>query len=144
MKVVCFDVLALDDDTLESISFRMPVHCTVRPELLWNQWGVRILKLTGFDSHAYFIICYIQFFPLTTESTVFCYQNCSDILWEKIVLVIKKNFWNSRLKAENLNFLLRSLEQLIQTVKGQNSFWHQIAFLTCSWRFLISNKLEQL
>ena len=31
---------------------------------------------------------------------VFCYQNCSD--WEKIVLVIEKNFWNSRLKAENL------------------------------------------
>ena len=32
---------------------------------------------------------------------VFCYQNCSDLLWEKIVLVIDKNFWNSRLKAEN-------------------------------------------
>ena len=24
---------------------------------------------------------------------VFCYQNCSDILWERIVLVIEKNFW---------------------------------------------------
>ena len=23
---------------------------------------------------------------------VFCYQNCSDLLWEKIVLVIEKNF----------------------------------------------------
>ena len=33
---------------------------------------------------------------------VFCYQNCSDLLWEKIVVVIKKNFWNSRLKAKNL------------------------------------------
>ena len=33
---------------------------------------------------------------------VFCYQICSDLLWEKIVLVIEKNFWNSRLKAENL------------------------------------------
>ena len=30
------------------------------------------------------------------------YQNCSDLLWEKIVLEIEKNFWNSRLKAENL------------------------------------------
>ena len=29
-------------------------------------------------------------------------QNCSDLLWEKIVQVIEKNFWNSRLKAENL------------------------------------------
>ena len=33
---------------------------------------------------------------------VFCYQNCSDLLWEKIVLVIEKNFWNSRLKVKNL------------------------------------------
>ena len=30
------------------------------------------------------------------------YQNCSDLLWEKIVLEIEKNFWNSRLKAKNL------------------------------------------
>ena len=33
---------------------------------------------------------------------VFCYQTCSDLLWEKIVLVVEKIFWNSRLKAENL------------------------------------------
>ena len=31
------------------------------------------------------------------EKTVFCYQNCSDLLWEKIVLVIWKNFWNPRI-----------------------------------------------
>ena len=34
---------------------------------------------------------------LITEMVV-CYQNCSDLLWEKIVLVIEKNFWNSRLR----------------------------------------------
>ena len=39
---------------------------------------------------------------------------------------------------------LRSLEQFVRTVKGQNKFWQQNAFLTCSWRFLISNNLEQL
>ena len=33
---------------------------------------------------------------------VLCYQNCSDLLRDRIVLVIEKNFWNSRLKAENL------------------------------------------
>ena len=38
----------------------------------------------------------------TSQSMVFCYQNCHDLLWDKIVLVIKKTFWNSRLKAENL------------------------------------------
>jgi hypothetical protein len=30
------------------------------------------------------------------------------------------------------------------TVKGQNNFWKQNPFLTCSWRFPRSNKLEQL
>ena len=32
----------------------------------------------------------------------FCNQNCSDLLWEKIATVIEKNFWNTRMKAENL------------------------------------------
>ena len=40
-----------------------------------------------------------------TWEMVFCYQNCSDLLWEKIVLEIEKKFWNSKLKAENLKFL---------------------------------------
>ena len=39
---------------------------------------------------------------------------------------------------------MRSLEQYIQTVKVQKDFWQQNAFVTFSWRFLISNKLEQL
>ena len=34
----------------------------------------------------------------------FCYQNCSDLLWKQIVLVIEKNFWNSR-----LNFVILSV-----------------------------------
>ena len=40
-------------------------------------------------------------------------------------------------EAEGLEFatFLRSLEQFIQTVKCQNNFWQQNAFLTCSWRF---------
>ena len=51
-----------------------------------------------------------------------------------------------RFEAEGQEFakFLRSLEQFIQTVKGQTNFWWQNAFLTCSARFLISNKLEQL
>ena len=53
---------------------------------------------------------------------------------------------NLKFKAEGREFaiFLRSLEQFIQTVKGQNNFWLQNAFLTCSWRFLIPNELEQL
>ena len=51
-----------------------------------------------------------------------------------------------KFEAESREFskFLRSLEQFIHTVKGQNNFWLQNAFLTCSCRFLISNKLEQL
>ena len=46
-----------------------------------------------------------------------------------------------KFKAEGRKFakFLRPLEQFIQTVKGQKN-----AFLTCSWRFLKSNKLKQL
>ena len=52
----------------------------------------------------------------------------------------------TKFEAEGQAFskILRSLEQFIQTVKGQNNFWQQNAFLTSSWRFLISNELEQL
>ena len=51
-----------------------------------------------------------------------------------------------KFEAEGREFakFLRSLEQYIQTVKGQNNFWQQNAFFTRSWRFLISNKFEQL
>ena len=38
---------------------------------------------------------------------------------------------------------MRLLEQFIQTVKGQKNFSNKI-LSTCSWRFLISNKSEQL
>ena len=53
---------------------------------------------------------------------VFCYQNCSDLVWEKIVLVIEKNFEIRGWKPRICKFL-RSLEQFVQTVKGQNNFW---------------------
>ena len=51
-----------------------------------------------------------------------------------------------KFEAEILKFakFLISLEQFIQTAKGQNKFWQQNAFLTSSWRFLMSNKFEQL
>ena len=52
-----------------------------------------------------------------------------------------------KFQAESREFakFLKSPEQYIQTVKGQNNFWEQSGvFLTSSWRFLRSNKLEQL
>ena len=57
---------------------------------------------------------------LKVKNLVFCYQNCSDLLW-LIVLVIE----NMKFEAEGreLENILRSLEQFVQTVKGQNNFW---------------------
>ena len=46
-----------------------------------------------------------------TLEMVFCYQNCSDPLLEKKVLVIEKNFLNLKKKIE-----------ITGTVKGQNNF----------------------
>ena len=57
---------------------------------------------------------------------VFCYQNCSDLLWEIFFPEFAK--------------FLRSLGQFIQTVKCLVTEF----FLTCSCRFLISKKFEQL
>ena len=54
-----------------------------------------------------------------------------------------------KFEAEDREFqkLLRSLEQFIQTVhcsERSEQFLVTKCFLTCSWRFLISTKLEQL
>ena len=54
---------------------------------------------------------------------VFCYQNCSDLLPEKNCSSDREKLL--KLEAEGREFakILRSLEQFIQTVKGQNNFW---------------------
>ena len=51
-----------------------------------------------------------------------------------------------KFEAEGQEFakILRSLEKFVRTEKGQNNFWRQNAFLTCSLRFLRYNELEQL
>ena len=54
---------------------------------------------------------------------VFCYQNCSDLLSEKIVLVIEKKLLKFEAEGREFAKFLRSLEQFIQIVKGQNHFW---------------------
>ena len=57
-----------------------------------------------------------------TAKMVLCYQNCSDLLWEKIVWWSRKtfDFWGWRPRIAKV---LRSLEQFILAVKGQNNFW---------------------
>ena len=62
-------------------------------------------------------------------------RNCFSDLQKKL-----------KFEAESREFakVLRSLEQFVHTVKGQNNFWHQNAFLTSPRRFLRYNELEQL
>ena len=50
---------------------------------------------------------------------VFCYQNCSD----KFVLVIEKNLFKFETEGREFENFLRSLEQFIQTLKGEKNFW---------------------
>ena len=52
----------------------------------------------------------------------------------------REKLLNFEAEGREFSNFLRSLEQFIQTVKGQNNFWYQNA---CSWMFLISNELEQ-
>ena len=52
---------------------------------------------------------------------IFCYQNCSELLWEKNDLVIKLLKFD--VEGQEFAEFLQSLEQFIQTVQGQNNAW---------------------
>ena len=54
---------------------------------------------------------------------VFCHQNCSDLLWEKNCSSDQEKLLKIEAEGQEFAKILRSLEQFIQTVKGQNSFW---------------------
>ena len=78
------DLLAIKPNFTQNTELNLPLKLTMGPKCIWNCICI-LLCTSAFD-----------------YNLVFCYQNCSDLLWEKIVLVIEKIFWNSRLKAENL------------------------------------------
>ena len=74
---------------------------------------------------------------------VFGYQNYSDLLWEKIVQVIEKDLWIGGWRPG----ICKSFE-ITKTIYSNSErsehFGKQNAFSTCSCRFLMSNKLEQV
>ena len=53
---------------------------------------------------------------------VYYFQNCSDLLWEKNGMVIKKNLWNSKLKAKNLKIFEKSDPLYIIQIKKKLRF----------------------
>ena len=65
---------------------------------------------------------------------VFCFQNCSDHQWEKIVLVIKINVWNSMLIIRTIN----------SNSDWSDQFSKRNAYLTSSWKFQRCIVLELL
>ena len=88
-------------------------------EMVCNPGSMKISK-AGTHETLYSLDLFCR---ITTKLLVFCNQNCSDLLWEKIVLLIQKNFWNLRLKAENLQTFWDHLNNLfkqwkVRTISG--------------------------
>ena len=54
---------------------------------------------------------------------VFCYQNCSAPLLRKNCASDREKLLKFEAEGQEFAKILRSLEQFIQTVKGQNNFW---------------------
>ena len=59
---------------------------------------------------------------------VFCYQNCSDLLWEKLFYCLRKTFVIQGWRPRICKSFSRSLEEFFLTV-GQNNFGNKIPFL---------------
>ena len=136
--------------------FRLPCKSSSLTYFLWPSFSNKAMYQNLFNLK--FDFFYIYFFIWVLKSVleiihlsfekvwlkmVFCYHNCSNLLWERIVLVIKRK--PLKVEAEGQEFAkhLRSLLQFVRTVKGQNIFWYKNGFLSCFWRFFRSNELEK-
>ena len=83
----------------------------------WWNMGLQVYKFTANSAKSrksFFYCCLVDFVWIFLDSSwknvlkkdlVFCFQNCSDPLWEKIVLVSENNFWYLRVNAEKLQIL---------------------------------------
>ena len=60
-----------------------------------NNYRTRAIINRGFYMYYPIFEDYFFVFKEVFLRMVFCYQNCSDLLWEKIVQVTEKNFWHS-------------------------------------------------
>ena len=60
---------------------------------------------------------------LSEKTLVLCYQNCSDLLWEKNCSCDQEKLLKFNVEGQEFAKILRFLQQFIQKVKGQNNFW---------------------
>ena len=57
---------------------------------------------------------------------VFCFENCSDQLSEKFVLVIEKSYCEFETEGQEFANILRSLEQFSGKGKSHNNFQNRM------------------
>ena len=72
------------------------------------------------------------------------YQDCSDLLLRKNCSSNRGKLLKFEAEGQEFAKFLRSLCKTIHSNSERSEhFGYKNAFLTCSWRFLLSNKLEQ-
>ena len=60
----------------------------------------------------------------SSQNLLFCYQNCSDLLWQKKCSSDREKLLKFKAEGREFAKILRSLKQFIQAaVNGQNNFW---------------------
>ena len=134
MKVVCFDVLALDDDTLESISFRMPVQYA--QNYYWEINGGSIFKADRLWQLC--LLCYLPstFFSLwqqTLEPFLFS-RKCQNMIYHTFYEQIPQKpmlvyFLVNPVFLRKTHMLL-----LIFLPNIENYYWSLFLFLAaCNW-----------
>ena len=73
---------------------------------------------------SYHSLSYLIVIPTTTTmEMVFCYRNCSYLLWEKNCTTDREKLLKFQAEGREFAKFLRSLEQFIQAVKAQNNYW---------------------
>ena len=102
----CIFALFLVDRSWQNkyLNFLQRIVQTFAVKILLINWEKKVSSLQSHTKnwiYSKFATASLEFNNFFSE-VVFCFQNCSDLLWEKNVLVIEKNFWNSRLKNVNL------------------------------------------
>ena len=72
---------------------------------------------------------------------VFCFENCSDLLWEQIVLVIENKFCTFEAEGQEFEKKFDSTRTIYSNSERSVQFLKQN---TCYWWFLRSDTLEEI
>ena len=134
--------------TFQEIS--LDIKCQPLPFDLYHHLAIFFVRshktfFSCSDPHFYvnqsMYLCRFLHFALTRNGILFPEFFCLTV--RNIVLGIEKIFWNSKLKAENLQ-TIKITRTIYSNTERPIQFLKQNTFSTCSWRFLWSDTLEQL